>query len=468
MRWRYGGGTPPCCLCPSSHFSSRESSFTFDIARGWRSKFEDEKFDFKGDDGLEGAGQGAKVPGCQGARVPGCQGAKVVSSARQVVTSEFSCSCCAETILYIQINPSMKKQLTRNIGLGGGVAVVAACLFLQANQSHGQVYTEPHGYVKVSVSAGTGTTKKTTLISLPLLGEANIEGRASGRITGVSSNSITSSGAGWAVGRLSRPGEPYLIEITSGAAEGRTMLISTETPNTDDTVTVAAAEVEMGEVDGLGIVADGAVGDTYKIRPVDTLGSFFGTPESSLIRGGTEARLADTVTLVVNGSASTYFYSVTASPPRWTRVALGSPDASNVPIPPYSAIQYSRIAATPLEFFVTGKVPTGRRAVFLKNSGTTLLSPHWPQDQTLAVMGLHNTPGWRKAAAARDADTVVLINGGSAATYFHDGGRWRKVSLGVPGSDAVVVPVGSGALVTRKGQQGGYSVYTAEQPYSLD
>lgn len=329
--------------------------------------------------------------------------------------------------------------------------------------------TEPTGFVRLSIAAGTGTAKKTTLLSIPLLEDPGITGRATGRITGVGANTITASGAGWAAGALSAPGTPFLLEITSGTARGRMLLLSTATANTSDTVTLDAAEAaRVGDLRQLGIVAGPDSGDTYRIRPVDTLSSFFGAPETSGIVGGSSPATADTVILVMNGSASTYFYNTGVTPPRWSRVGLGAADASNVPIPPYAGLQYARLGATPLEFFVIGRMPSGVRQVSVKNSGTTLLSPYWPVRQTLDGLGLQNLPGWKSAATHAEADTIILTSNGSAATYFHDGTNWRRVGLGGSNANDIEVPVGASVLISKKGNAPGFATFQHTAPYSFD
>jgi hypothetical protein len=254
---------------------------------------------------------------------------------------------------------------------------VCVAALTSQGMSQTTVQGEPFGYVKINITAGTGTAKRTTLLSLPLLDEASITGNATGRITGLTATTISAAGAGWSAGELSAAATPHLIEITSGVAKGRMLLISTTAANTADTVTIASEEAtRVGDLTNLGITTGAENGDTYRIRPVDTLSSFFGTPETTLIRGGATANEADTITIVANGSATTYFYSTTSG--RWSRVSLGSPDASNVPLPPYAGLQYARLADTPLEFIVTGMVPSGDREVSIKNSGVTLLAPYWP------------------------------------------------------------------------------------------
>lgn len=358
----------------------------------------------------------------------------------------------------------------RRVCLVAVASVVSALAFAVLSTAQASdALSEPTGFVRLSVAAGNGSVKTTTLLSIPLLEDPGIAGRIAGRITGLGPNTITASGAGWATGGLSAPAAPFLLEITSGAARGRMLLISTTTANTSDTVTIDAAEAaRTGDLRQLGIVTGSENGDTYRIRPVDTLSSFFGTPETSGIVGGNSPATADTVVLVMNGSAATYFYNTGVTPPRWSRVGVGSADASNVPIPPYAGLQYARLGATPLEFLVIGRMPSGVRQVSVKNSGTTLLSPYWPVRQTLGALGLHNLPGWKSAPGHAEADTVILTANGSAATYFHDGTNWRRLGLGGSIADDIVVPIGASLLINKKGNAPGFATFQHTAPYSFD
>jgi hypothetical protein len=344
---------------------------------------------------------------------------------------------------------------------------VCVAALTSQGMSQTTVQGEPFGYVKINITAGTGTAKRTTLLSLPLLDEASITGNATGRITGLTATTISAAGAGWSAGELSAAATPHLIEITSGVAKGRMLLISTTAANTADTVTIASEEAtRVGDLTNLGITTGAENGDTYRIRPVDTLSSFFGTPETTLIRGGATANEADTITIVANGSATTYFYSTTSG--RWSRVSLGSPDASNVPLPPYAGLQYARLADTPLEFIVTGMVPSGDREVSIKNSGVTLLAPYWPVNQTLGDLALQNLPNWGSGATPASADTLVLSTPtGSPNTFFHDGSNWRRVALGSPLANTNVVPVGASILINKKGSAAGFASYEHAAPYNL-
>jgi hypothetical protein len=331
--------------------------------------------------------------------------------------------------------------------------------------------TDPVGFVTVGITAGTGSAKKNTLFSLPLLETEAIDGQVAGTITGVTANTISNSNAGWTAGALSDPTMPFLIQITSGAAEGRMFLISSSAAtggavagaaNTATEVTISSLDAAQIDLTTLGVV-EGT--DTYKIFACDTISSFFGTPEATGIQGGASAANADTIIAVVNGSSSTYFYSTANG--RWSRVALGSPDASNVPLLPYYGIQYGRIASTPLSFVVTGGVPTSERQVSVKNSGSTLLAQYWPADSTLGSLGIENLAGWQSGSTAASADTVVLTSAGSANTYFYNGTNWKRVALGSPDADNTVIPVGTTVSIVKKGSAGGYSTLTQQAPYSL-
>jgi len=296
----------------------------------------------------------------------------------------------------------------------------------------------------------------------------SITGQVSGVITGVTATTISNSSAGWAAGALSQPATPYLIQITSGTAEGRLFLIASSantggaisgTPNTATAVTVSSVDSAQTDLTTLGIVVGT---DTYKIYACDTLSSFFGTPASTGIQGGTSPNNADTIVAIVNGSASTYFYSTTAS--RWARSALGSPDASNVPLLPYYGIQYSRISTAPWSRTVTGSVPVDPRKVAVKNSGNTILSQFWPVDSTLATSGLSAVV--TAGANANTADTVRLTSAGSVNTYFFDGTNWKRQALGSPLANDTPIPIGTAMQIFRRGAAAGYTTLNQVVPYA--
>jgi hypothetical protein len=347
-------------------------------------------------------------------------------------------------------------------------ALLAAAPFASAQNAT----TDPVGFVTANITAGTGTVKKLTLFSAPLLDSPNFTGQMSGTITSLTSNSISNSNAGWIAGELSSPSAPCVIQITSGNAAGRMFLIassastggaSSGTPNTATTITISSLDsVSTPDLAAAGV----AVGDSYKILSCDTLSSLFGTPESNGVLGGANSTAADSIILVVNGSANTYFYSTSSS--RWSRVGPGTPDASNTAVTPYTGIQYQRLAATPLSFTFTGGVPTVQREQSIKNSGLTYLSQYYPTDVTIAALALQNTPGWVSGASAAVSDTINLVANGSVNTYWYNGTNWRRVGPGTPISDTTIIPAGTAVKIIKLTSGGsGYSAFDQPLPYSL-
>ncbi len=324
-----------------------------------------------------------------------------------------------------------------------------------------QTPTVPVGYVSVTIGAGTGAARRISPLSLPLYGSANAEGQMVGQITGFTSNTLSNADAAWAPGQLAQAATPYLIKLTSGAAAGRTFLISTTAANTSTTVTIDAADLVPGALTAVGI----ALGDQYEILPCDTFLSFFGTPEESAILGGASAATADTVTMVTNEATETFFYSTTLN--RWTKSFIGSPDASNTPLRPDSGLYYNRLANTSLSLVVAGQVSTTNRQTPVRNTGVTQLAQNWPVSLTLGNSGIQALPSWGSALAATSADKVKLTVNGATSTYWFDGTNWRKQMLGSPISNAVILPAGSTVTLEKSGGASGYNTLTQPLPYTL-
>ena len=352
-------------------------------------------------------------------------------------------------------------------------ALLASSVLLTGANGQTTATTDPVGFVTVGITAGTGSAKKNTLFSVPLMETEEITGQVAGTITGVTANTIVNSNAGWTAGALSQPATPYLIQITSGAGEGRLFLISSAigtggaiagSANTATTVTVSSVDAAQVDLTSLGIVAGT---DTYKIYACDTMSSFFGTPQTSGITGGSSTASADTVTVVLNGAVATYWFNTSVTPNRWSRVGPGSPDSSNVALVPNYGVQYGRIGNSALNFVVTGQVPVISREVNVKNSGTTLLSSFWPVDSTLTQIGLQALPGWVSGATAAVSDTVVLTAGGTASTYWYNGTNWRRVAPGSPISDTAAIGIGTAIQIGKKGNAAGYTALDQNVPYQL-
>ena len=342
------------------------------------------------------------------------------------------------------------------------LAVFAATAFaISGLQAQTTATTEPVGFVTVDITPGTGTAKKNTYFSVPLLGTEGMPSQgAAGTISGVTAATISNAAANWTAGGLSGAADPFLIQVTSGSAQGRMFQISTTVSNTADTVTIAAVDQQQVDLTTLGITN----GDTFRIYPCDTLLSFFGTNSPTGIQGGSSASTADTITTIVNGSATTFYYNTDRT--NWARVGPGTNNWGNTPLVPYYGIQYGRLSTNALSFVSTGAVPSIQRDVAIKNAGNTLLSQYWPVESTLSSIGLQNLPGWQKNSSSTNSDTVSLIAAGAPTTYWHNGTNWRRVGPGTNNYDSTIIPIGTAILINKKGSAAGYTALEQTVPYT--
>jgi uncharacterized protein (TIGR02597 family) len=340
---------------------------------------------------------------------------------------------------------------------------------LEAQTNSNSVSTTPVGFTTITASAGSGTAIRSSFISLPLLNTDNtIPSRGSvvlvkdaRTLVVIPSNQGDSGQASFPAGYLSTPADPFLLQMTSGDAEGMMYLVSTTTPNTGNEITLTDPNDPSLNLSNNGVKA----GDTFRLYMCDTLLSFFGTPATTGVLGGTNASTADQIVLISHGSTASYFYSTTLN--RWARVSLGSPNANNTPLLPYYGIQYSRLANTPLSLMATGEVPTTRRKVKVKASGSTLLATYWPTDTTLSSSGIGSMPGWVSGTNSTNTDRAVLTMSGSLTTHIFDGANWRRVAPGRPLSNTNAIPTGGSTMLQRRQTNSVYSILEQSAPYSL-
>lgn len=315
------------------------------------------------------------------------------------------------------------------------------------------------GSVTTTISAGNSSGRAITVLSLPLNGISTASGQMRGVLTGVTSNTLTNSNAGWTAAELSSATTPHVIRITTGAAAGHCFLISTTDANTATTITIDAEDASIVDLSTIGIVAD----DSYEILSCDTLATIFGTPATTGIQGGASSSEADVAQILVQGQYRQYYFNTTRN--EWVRVGTETA-ASNVPLRPDAAVIFSRIGQSPIEFTLAGSVPSTARKALVRNSGPTLLANGWPVGITLASSGISELPGWVKDGAPNVADTVQINVNGAWRKYYHDGTQWRRIGTNTP-SNEVALDAASGVLIGKQGTQTGAGTLQQPLPYSL-
>jgi len=324
------------------------------------------------------------------------------------------------------------------------------------------VNSTPAGIFTLNVAQSVdGTTPKLSVLSIPLVNDANVAGQVRGVITGVTSNTISNSGAGWTAGQLSSASAPMFVRITSGTAIGRTFLVSSGTPNTSTAATLTLSNTADGTTDisTLGIVAGT---DTYEILAGYTLGTLL--PSSvGVVGGSAPGSTTDLVQLFIGTSWIQFYYNTTSN--AWLR-AGNNANSNNVVIRPDTAVLYSRIGTSPISLVLTGSVPTTPAASVVANSGVSFLANTWPVNLTLGTSNINNIPGWTSNANPSQADLVQLLVGSSWIQFYYDGTQWRRAGTGAVSTN-VSIPAGASIIVSKLAGNTGATTLTQSIPYSL-
>lgn len=340
--------------------------------------------------------------------------------------------------------------------------LLAACLLPLAGNAEDSA-TVPEGFIKVPIQASpNGSAYSLTHFFAPLHRASSMTGRNAGSLGAVGSNTLSDSSAGWATGALATAGAPYFANITSGTAMGSMFQI---TANTDTQLTLNT----LGQtLPALGAVA----GDTYEIVPGHTLLGIAGTPASGVI-GGTAAQFNASQTdkiLVNDANGTTRFYYFDTAASQWRTVGSGV-NQSNLVIPPKAGLVYYRISTAPLSYVFYGAVPHTGSIRQLPATGTTIVAPYFPRDTTLASLGLHLMPGWRKLGDAgvvlNSTDRVSFPVSGVVLSFYHDGTSWKRAGSG-SNQNSQILPAGTSAILTRFGTVGQSNPWTQPLPYNLD
>lgn len=339
---------------------------------------------------------------------------------------------------------------------------LAICLLVPSARAE-ESASVPEGFVKVSIQASpNGSAYSLTQFFAPLRRPVTPIGRDAGNLSAVGTNTLSDGSGGWAAGALAAAGAPYFVNITSGAAEGVLFAIAA---NTETQLTV--------NTQGQSLSALGAApGDSYEIVPGHTLLGIAGTPASGVI-GGTLAQFnaSQTDKILVNdasGSARFYYFDTGAS--QWRTVGSLA-NQGNLVISPKAGLVYYRISSAPLEYVFHGEVPHTRSIRPVPATGTTIVAPYFPQDLTLAGLGLHLLPGWRKlgdpGVVLNSTDRVSFKVSGAVLSFYHDGSSWKRAGS-ASNQNGQILPTGHSVILTRFGTVGQTQLWTQPLPYTLD
>ena len=327
---------------------------------------------------------------------------------------------------------------------------LAALAVVCSSFSNTVMTTVPGGCFTVQIAGGTVAEPTTTRFAVPLVDSPQATGRATGAITALTATSLTIADGGWVEGALATTEFPYAIRIMTGAQAGLTTLV---TANTVNTITAAGFDFST-----LGV----AVGDRIQIIPVHTLNTLFG---SDTLKGATSAATADVVFL---GTPSQVGYYHNTALGRWVRTTGPATDKGNVVILPEAMITVRRTAPL-LSLFFVGRVPETPFVAAVGNSGNSYMHTGFPTDTTLGALSMQTIlGGWVSHSNAAAADQLALPVNDGWLSYYHNGVQWVQTTGTATSRDNVVVPAGTGVLVTKKGFAPGVSLLRRQPPYTLN
>jgi uncharacterized protein (TIGR02597 family) len=336
------------------------------------------------------------------------------------------------------------------LGLGFGLQVSAET-----------VKTAPVGVMSVVIApapvSGTKITTFSPSLRLPI--SESFVGKSAGKVTSLTSTTLSDATAAWAAGALSQAATPYYIKLTSGAAAGAMWQVSTTAANTASSVTI----LNLSGRDPL--TAGALVGDAYEIIPADTLSTLFAGLESQI--GGLNIDAADNVKLHDGASWRTFYYNSSAGVQQW-REGSSSFNRNNIIVRPNSGVIYTRRGQTPITLMVMGLVVIGSEKFVVQSTGASFIGGVYPVDRQLASLNLQSMPGFVvNSGDLNAADKVKFYDGSSWRLLSYNGSQWREGASNF-NRNTLMVPAGTPVIIERGvGAAGNAVLATVPAPYTL-
>ena len=325
----------------------------------------------------------------------------------------------------------------------------AALAFAQQSGAQTSVATNPVGYVQETLTPSTnGTQRAWSAVSFPLHQVPVFVGL----VASTSSNTITLSGT---IPAGLTGTAPYMVHVEASAnsvATGQSFLITASSSNS---VTVSSPTFSVASIL--------TTNDQVAIRGAETLGSVFGSSNSTvMLQGGSSAGGSDLV-YIWNGSTwSSYYYYTSYG---WVQDGDASYTIqNNMPIYPDEGMLVARISTStlPVSYAMSmGTVPTNAQTALVNAPGFTFVSNPLPLSLTLSSFGFTNSPSWLEGSSAGGSDLVYLWTGSQWQDYYYysgygwvqDGDASYTLQTNLP------IPAGSAAMVYRRDTVTGANAY---------
>ena len=306
--------------------------------------------------------------------------------------------------------------------------------------SHAQstVSTPIVGFQKVSVPAGLSTA------GFPLLNSDLVKSSASS----VSGNAVTLSGES-NVGAKLTSGEPYYVEVYSGALKGDRFDVNTAATITAANGTVVLDSASANNTYAVASIANQLDGATVALRKHVTIEQVQGMSSASL-QGSNTASSADQIQFYDSSAGAYVGYFLRGDGVTWRKVGTTA-TANKTPIPPGTGVFISKQGSA-VELTSTGTV---RQNDFAQPyvAGLQLKAPAFPLEVSPSSIGANAANGWIGNNTAASADQIQIYNptAGAYEGFFlrGDGTTWRKVGTTTTVTTTNIVSSGQGYFVSR-------------------
>lgn len=316
-----------------------------------------------------------------------------------------------------------------------------------------EAVTDPVGFIDLTVTGGSPSTPRLSLVS-PTLTQPILW---QGLVTGVSGTTITVGGTPWGSNMFNGAAGSHYLELIAATNAALTGKLTDIVGTGVSTVTVSPS-------------IPVAIGDTIKIRKDVTISDLLGSNNSAGLLASDDGSTADEVLIYSGSNAVSYFYYTgdPSLPAGWLKTDDYTP-AGDVSIAPHEAVVIKRRGAGNLNVSFTGAVKTGN-TLFPILSGFNVLGTASAKGLTLAESNLYTGNSTTGVLAADDgsvADEVFLYgsNGvGVSYFYYSDGPGWVKTD---DYTDASNVPIAPGTAFVLKRKSGAPFNWSLPSPTSF-
>ena len=316
------------------------------------------------------------------------------------------------------------------------LALAAAPAFLHAQTTS---YSDIVGYQTTSVPVGLSTA------GFPLLNSDVVKTSA----TALSGNNLSLSGES-NVGAKLTSGEPYYIEVYSGALKGDRFDVNTAATISAANGSLVLDSSSPNNTYAVGSIASQLDGASIALRKHITIEQIQSMSSSPLV-GNTTAANADQIQFYDNSTGGYTSYFLRGDGVTWRKVGTTT-TANKTPIPPGVGVFISKKTGS-VNLVATGNVRQNDFSNPYK-TGLQLHAPAYPLEISPAGVGGTSANGWTGNTTAASADQIQVYNtstGGYDAYFLRgDGTTWRKVGTTTTVTSSNLATSSQAYFVSRK------------------